>query len=547
MPGTLRGPKPLLLLLLSLFPNAPGLEAITPGDPAPRFRLPKWETGEMVELRDFAGQIVVLDFFAYWCAPCLPASTALETEAQQFYASNGGNPHGIPVQVISINIERDRPARTAAFIRRTGASFVLNDFSGALLKEYGAAGIPFLVVLDGSKVTAELPSFRIVYMDAGFEGAQKLRQVIDAVGTERAAGPRAPRARGPAPVGPAPGRTFEAESEAATASDIRLLQTALTYTWRRGAAALELTAGYASMRVDYEPFSAFDFLGSSVDLHEDRYEGLVEGRVGLGDTVTVTGSLGAYSGFRAYRSVWLANYYRQQFSVLPDYEDPDPKGASVSAGARWEYLPANGFLEAELGYALDQVAPGYTLDPDPVTMELVLDHGRELLHTRSLRLSSENLLSRRIRTLNQFSVAITSERQPRYAFQGNVNLALGERWVVRGYGGYTQEAPEFKAHFFGSTVEFEVTPAFFVHVSGRYYTDTGEIENSLLLSAFAPGLESYQAGIGVRLVQGDASLKLFLGPYWTRYDAIELGTRPFTNLYKDRTWGIAQIAYAVQF
>src|SRR5215470_4674406 len=41
---------------------------------APSFDLPRWQTGQRVRLEDFAGQILVLDFFAYWCVPCLTAS-----------------------------------------------------------------------------------------------------------------------------------------------------------------------------------------------------------------------------------------------------------------------------------------------------------------------------------------------------------------------------------------------------------------------------------------------------------------------------------------
>ena len=79
----------------------------------------------------------------------------------------------------------------------------------------------------------------------------------------------------------------------------------------------------------------------------------------LGERWTLLGSGGLYDGFADYRSRWLDEYYRQQFSTIPGYQKADPKGFNVSAGLRWEYAPTTAFLQVEGGYLWDQIAPGY--------------------------------------------------------------------------------------------------------------------------------------------------------------------------------------------
>ena len=137
------------LVLVGFAP--PGLIHAAQPTAAPTFELSKWETGETVKLGDFAGEIVVLDFFAYWCVPCKRASQEVESGIQKYYAGKKGNPHGVPVRVISVNIEKDNPKQTAQFIKQTRAELVLNDFDGALLAKLGGAATPFLVITAGRR------------------------------------------------------------------------------------------------------------------------------------------------------------------------------------------------------------------------------------------------------------------------------------------------------------------------------------------------------------------------------------------------------------
>ena len=146
------------------------------------FALERLDGKGTVRLSDHAGKVVVLDFFAHWCVPCARSSPVVEEQIQKHYASRKGNPGGIPVQVISINVEPDDAKGTRAFVRKHGISLALNDKDGSTLKAFGGEGLPYFVILDGTRGTAEKPAFKVVYAKSGFEGVDKLRTIIDRLG-----------------------------------------------------------------------------------------------------------------------------------------------------------------------------------------------------------------------------------------------------------------------------------------------------------------------------------------------------------------------------
>ena len=536
-------PSYLALLVLSLLLQ--GSSASAANTAAPAFDLPKWETGEKVKLSDFAGEIVVLDFFAYWCVPCKRASQEVESGIQKYYAGKKGNPHEVPVRVVAVNIEKDNPKLTAQFIKQAGLEFVLNDFDGALLAKLDGAGTPFLVVIDGTRA----PEFRVLYKNAGFEGTKKLRQIIDGVMPRKTASVRLTSRRAPsieeATSAPTT-RKGEVSFDAMLSSDVQTTSTGIRYGEQKGDTAWNTRFTYNSIAEDYEPFTAFDFETLPNSLYESYFSGQADVRQKLTDTLTLTGSGSVYDGFTDFRSLWFSEYYRQRFEILPAYFPSSPQGFGASTGVRWEYQPTTGFAEVGFSYAYDQIAPGWDRIPATATSPALLLHGRDVLQTYAPSLKFENVLTKRIRTQQEFQLTLTTDRDPRYSYRGAVNVALAESWVWRISGGYTHEDPTLRAYYLGATLEYEFTPRWLLSVSGMYYHDTGEIENSTLLSTAAPGLQTRQAGLGVRYLGETSSFSLSVSPLWSDYKALESGTLPFSNLYKDRKWVLVQAAWNIE-
>ena len=348
------------------------------------------------------------------------------------------------------------------------------------------------------------------------------------------------------PPGQFPLHNLEVDTEVTWASDIFLAESGARFEqeWSRLRWDLNLTHNLYSL--GYEPFHALDFFGFPETLYEDRLAGQATVRLKITDTLTFIASGGLYEGFQDYRRVWLNNYYRQQyhhpnFPTRPGYEEAHPKGWNASAGLRWEYWRERGFVEARGTYAVDEVAPGYVEEAGQ------LIRGGDTLYTYSGGLAFENVLSSRLRALNELRISDTTLRDMRVSWQSSLNCAIGERWIARALGGYTAEEPTFQAYWAGVALEFQAASWCALLASANWYQDTGEILDPLLLSSAAPGLESYQASLGVRFTWSRFVVKLAGGPYYTDYEEVPFTSRPFFNLYRDRNWVLAQVTLGLAF
>ena len=341
---------------------------------------------------------------------------------------------------------------------------------------------------------------------------------------------------------------LEIDSEATWQSDFFLAESGLRYeqewSWLRWDAAFT----YNAYSLEYEPFRTYDLFGFNQTLREDRFAGEATVRPKISERLTAIAAGGIYDGYQNYRRVWLANYYRQQYShprfpERPGYLEPDPKGWSASGGLRWEYLPDLAFAEARAGYGLDQVAPGFI--EEPRTGSVI--RGRSRLYTASASLTLENVITSRMRLLNELSVSDTTERDVRWSWQGAANIALAERWVFRPLGGLTWEEPEFDAFWLAASIEFQATKWCALIAAAEYYEDTGEVLDPFLFSSAAPALKTQRFTLGVRLTWSRWVIKISGGPYNTDYEELPPNSRAFTNLYRDRYWALAQASVGCSF
>lgn len=112
------------------------------GKPAPDFLLPyvtPKERGTTQRLSDLQGRVVVLDFWASWCAPCRAQTPVLERVA----AAVGSD----KVVVLGVGTSDDRQAITSFVERQPPQYASVYDDQGMASSAYRVQGLPTLVVI----------------------------------------------------------------------------------------------------------------------------------------------------------------------------------------------------------------------------------------------------------------------------------------------------------------------------------------------------------------------------------------------------------------
>jgi cytochrome c biogenesis protein CcmG/thiol:disulfide interchange protein DsbE len=129
----------LVSALLSYALLAQPTEPLQVGSPVPDFRLTALD-GNPMNLSDHQGEVVVINFFASWCAPCRQEATDLELVWRE-YRDQG-------VQFLGIAY-KDASSKAQAFLNEFGATYPSAvDPNNRTARTWGVTGIPETFVVD---------------------------------------------------------------------------------------------------------------------------------------------------------------------------------------------------------------------------------------------------------------------------------------------------------------------------------------------------------------------------------------------------------------
>ena len=109
------------------------------GTPAPDFSLPNL-AGQPVRLADFRGKIVIIDFWATWCPPCIFQVPELNKFWKTHQAAGD-------VMVIGVAVDADGVEVVGPWAEEQGIEYTIVIGDESLAREYGALGFPTLVIV----------------------------------------------------------------------------------------------------------------------------------------------------------------------------------------------------------------------------------------------------------------------------------------------------------------------------------------------------------------------------------------------------------------
>jgi thiol-disulfide isomerase/thioredoxin len=140
-----------------------GVNSALIGKPAPEVNLDLLEGGKF-KLSEEKGHIVVLDFWASWCAPCMASMPELDKITSEFKDKN--------VKYVAVNMQEDKATISGALERLQLNPAVALDIDGVAAERYEVSAVPQVVIVDANGNVARM----FIGVDVDF--AQHLREAL---------------------------------------------------------------------------------------------------------------------------------------------------------------------------------------------------------------------------------------------------------------------------------------------------------------------------------------------------------------------------------
>ena len=159
----------LLALLAGVFSSQWISQTGLASDPSIKaFFANPWQTpdGKPANSENWRGKVLVLNFWASWCPPCVEEMPALDRIAQEYASKN----------VLIVGIGIDSPSNIREFLQKTPVSYpiVLGGLEGSnLSKQMGntQGALPYTVVIN--------PKGKSIYTKLGKISEEELKKAIN--------------------------------------------------------------------------------------------------------------------------------------------------------------------------------------------------------------------------------------------------------------------------------------------------------------------------------------------------------------------------------
>ncbi|MBS1709807.1 MAG: TlpA family protein disulfide reductase [Armatimonadetes bacterium] len=119
------------------------------GKPLPAFSM-KTVDGKTVSNSTYKGKVLVLDFWATWCAPCRKASPTFQSIYQKFGSK------GVAVLGADVLEEKPSPDHGKKYAAEHKYTYTFTTGGDSLHKALGATGVPVFVFVDKKGVVREI-------------------------------------------------------------------------------------------------------------------------------------------------------------------------------------------------------------------------------------------------------------------------------------------------------------------------------------------------------------------------------------------------------